>query len=119
MKKQGTIPIPNGVKIAVAVVALAGAGFFVWRSFSHIGPAEDDSFTTMPRYFTCAASHDFTTTSEEMRRVVTANDGIMLCTQCKSPAVEKFKCPKCSKFGDFVGFGQTPPVCPFCNAKFE
>ncbi|MCC6426416.1 MAG: hypothetical protein IT435_06310 [Phycisphaerales bacterium] len=110
--------IPNGVKVGVAVVALAGAGFFLWKHFS-TADGDDTTFTTTPRYFSCTSNHDFTTTAAEMRQISTANAGIMICPECKAPAVEKFKCPKCSKFVDFVGHGQDPTVCPSCKAKLD
>ncbi len=109
--------IPNGVKVAVAAVALAGAGYMTWKTFSKQEEGQD-MFTTMTQYYRCSNKHEFTMTAGDARASARANNGIVLCPQCQAAAADCFQCPKCKKLMDPVGHGQMPPSCPFCKEKF-
>lgn len=111
------MPIPNGIKVGVAVAAFAAAGYLVWRNVSSSDP-NDETFNTMTQYFSCAKDHEFTLTAAETRRNASQNNGIILCPQCQAPAGDRFQCPHCKKLVEPVDHGQMPTSCRHCKQKF-
>lgn len=108
--------IPNGVKVGVAVAALAGAGFFVWRNASETD-SNDFMLNQMTQFFSCDNNHEFNLPAKEVRRIAAANDGQIRCPQCSALAGERFQCPNCQKLIEPVGHGNIPSACPHCKQK--
>lgn len=108
----------NSIKVIVLVAAVAGAGFFFYRSLS--GPPESGVDMGQPTYWVCrneACGKDFEISLSEFAKSKDES-GRVKCPACGQMKTQRAnKCPSCSRNLELVGHGDLPEVCPHCKAN--
>jgi hypothetical protein len=106
--------VANGVKIAVTVVALAGAGYLIWNHFQKQSASD---VTLLKTTYGCTDCQNIF----EMNQRQIADLGAAAaptCPKCnKANTFEAFECQSCKKPIAPVGHGSVPKVCPLCKGK--
>lgn len=101
------------VKIAVAILALAAAGYFAWGQ--HKAATEDDGRNVTTAFLCEDCKNVFEMTQWEIQ-AVSSKGRELACPKCgKSNLSHVFKCPNCNEALYPVGHSSVPKICPHCK----
>lgn len=106
----------NGIKIAIAILALGAAAYLIVTNLKS-KPGESDFSSQISHWQCTECKAEFTQTQGELRRV---NDelgaGPPPCPKCsKRLTTEMFECDQCKGLFALVGHSQLPDKCPHCK----
>lgn len=103
--------VATGIKVALVVIALAGAGYLAWSSRS--GEAQEDTPDSAVPYMCIDCKTPFSLTPAGYERLSQSGGIKTVSTEESRRGELRFRCPKCEKFG-----GVPALVCPNDKTTF-
>lgn len=107
----------NAIKIALVVVLLGAAAFFVFRFVNQ--PAPGDAVMEQETVWRCSNAECKNVyrvkRSERAKLQADTGSSIPPCPKCSRLGAEVYECPFCKGLFDPVGHGSFPDNCPNCG----
>ncbi|MBK7403954.1 MAG: hypothetical protein IPJ41_04815 [Phycisphaerales bacterium] len=109
----------NNVKVLIAVVALAAAGFLIVRSLG--GKGDGVQSGRHVNYFICADPKCATEFEVEPgHSQAPPGSPSEVCPKCgKTYPTPAAKCPSCGRLAPLEGHGLVPATCPYCSKPMQ